>query len=154
VLATTMVVLGPTGTIIAARRPGGFVDVPVPPLQFMAVPFFDMVLSSGFIGAAFALRRDFQSHKRLMLIGSIAIITAAVARWPLSILDAGPRVSLALSDLFLVPLLAWDVVTRRRIHPATAWGGVALVASQPLRLALSTTGPWLTFAVSLTSLPG
>lgn len=154
VLATTMVVLGLTGMVIAARRPGGFIDVPVPPLQFMAVPFFDMVLFSGLIGTAFALRRDPQTHKRLMLIGSIAISIAAVARWPLSILDAGPPVGFALSDLFLLPLLGWDVVTHRRLHPATLWGGLVLVVSQPLRLVLSSTAPWLAFASWMTSLPG
>ena len=154
VLATTMVILGLTGMVIAARRPGGFIDVPWPPLQFMAVPFFDMVLFAGTIGTAFALRRDLQSHKRLMVIGSIGISIAAVARWPLAILDAGPPVGFALTDLFLVPLLVWDVVTRRRLHPATLWGALALIVSQPLRLVLSTTGPWLAFARWMTSLPG
>ncbi len=154
VLATTMVVLGLTGMVIAARRPGGFIDVPLSPLRFMAVPFFDMVLFSGLIGAAFALRRDLQAHKRLMLIGSIAISTAAVARWPLSILEAGPVVGFALTDLFLVPLLVWDGVTRRSLHPATVWGGLAVLASQPLRLVLSGTEPWMAFARWMISLPG
>jgi hypothetical protein len=153
VLSTALVILGLTGMVIGARRPEGFIGIPVPPLQFMAVPFFDMVLFSGLIGTAFALRRNPQAHKRLMLIGSIAISTAAIARWP-GVLPAGPPAFFGITDLFLVPLVVWDVLTRRRIHPATLWGGLALIVSQPLRLVLSGTGPWLAFAQWMTALPG
>ena len=55
-----------------------------------------------------------------------------------------------LTDLLLVPLLIYDWVTQRRIHPATAWGALAIVASQPLRLMLGGTGAWLGFAGWLT----
>jgi hypothetical protein len=46
------------------------------------------------------------------------------------------------------------LVTRRRLHPVTLWGGLALVVSQPLRLVVSGTGAWLAFARWLTDLPG
>ena len=154
VLATVMVVVGLTGAIIAARRPGGFLGIPVPPLRFLAVPFFDMVLFSSLIGCALALRRDSQTHKRLMLIGSISILAAAIARWPFGVLAGGPLLFFGLTDLFLVPLVVWDVTTRRRLHPATLWGGLSLVLSQPLRLFLSGTDGWLAFARWLTALPG
>jgi len=154
VLATVMVVLGLTGAVIAARRPGGFTEIPVPPLQFLAIPFFDMLIFPALIGAALALRRDAQAHKRLMLVGSIAILTAAIARWPFGVFEGGPLVFFGLTDLYLVPLVAWDLVTRRRLHPATLWGGLALVVSQVLRLAVSGTHGWLVFAQWLTGLPG
>jgi hypothetical protein len=49
-------------------------------------------------------------------------------------------------DLFLVPIALWDLAQRGRVHPVTLWGGVALVAAQPLRMALSQTHAWLAFA--------
>jgi len=153
-LAAVMVVLGVTGAVIAARRPGGFVDVPVPPLQFLAVPLFDMLLFGGLVGAALALRRDPQSHKRLMLIGTVSLLVAAIARWPFLDAQTGPPVFFGLTDLYLVPLVVWDVATRRRLHPATLWGGLALLVSQPLRFFLSETAGWLVFARWLTGLPG
>ena len=153
VLATVMVVLGITGTVISGRRPGGFTGVSVPPLQFMAIPFVDMVVFSSIIGAGCALRRDRQAHKRLMLIGSTSIIAAALARWP-AIFRAGPPAFFGLTDLLLLPLVAWDLVSRRRLHPATLWAGLAVVISQPLRLVVSGTGIWLTFARWLTALSG
>jgi hypothetical protein len=153
VLASVMVVLGIIASVIAGRRPGGFTGVPVPPLQFMAIPFFDMVVFSSIIGTAFALRRNLQAHKRLMLIGSVAIIAAALARIP-AIFRGGPPAFFGLSDLLLLPIVAWDVVSRRRLHPATLWAGLWVVISQPLRLVVSGTTVWLTFARWLAGLPG
>jgi hypothetical protein len=66
----------------------------------------------------------------------------------------GPLAFFGLTDLYLVPLVIWDLMTRRRLHPATLWGGLALVLSQPLRLVLSGTDGWLAFARGLTGLPG
>jgi hypothetical protein len=145
-LVVAMVVTGVEGALIAARRPGGFVDIPIPPLRFLAIPMMEMVLFPVLIGAAIALRRDPQSHKRLMLIGSISIITAAVARWPFDIMKAGPPAFLGITDLFLVPIVAWDLYTRRRLHPTTLWAGLALLVSQPMRLWVSGTDAWMTFA--------
>lgn len=142
-VAAAVVVTGVIGTIIAARRPGGFIGVPIPPAQFAAVPLTDMLLFAAFVALAIARRRDRQSHKRLMLMGSIALIVAAVARWP-GVIDSGsPVLMFAITDLYLLPLVAWDLRSRRRLHPVTVWGGLVLVASQPLRLWLSETDAWL-----------
>ena len=42
--------------------------------------------------------------------------------------------------------LPWFLLTRRRVHPAYVWGGLLVIGSQPLRLALSGTAAWLAFA--------
>jgi uncharacterized membrane protein YozB (DUF420 family) len=152
-LAAIMVVLGVFAALIAARRPTGFVDVPVPPLQFLAVPIFDIVLFALFVGMAVVRRRDPQSHKRWMLLATINLVTAAVARWPVAY-NFGPAVFFAVTDLFLVPLIIWDFRTRGRLHHATLLGGLPIVASQPLRLVVSGTEGWLAFAGWLTGLLG
>jgi hypothetical protein len=56
-LAAGMVALGILGALTAARRPTGFVGIPVPPLQFLAVPFADMVIFASFVGLAIARTR-------------------------------------------------------------------------------------------------
>lgn len=53
-LAVLMVVLGTLGGLIAARRPTGFVGVPIPPLQFLVIPLGDMLLFGTFVGLAIA----------------------------------------------------------------------------------------------------
>jgi hypothetical protein len=60
----------------------------------------------------------------------------------------------ALVDLFLVALAVWDRRSRGRLHPATLWGGAVFLASQPLRIVLSSTPAWLALARWMTGLPG
>ncbi|MFI5169062.1 MAG: hypothetical protein ACHQM7_01765 [Vicinamibacterales bacterium] len=146
VLAAAMVTLGVVGSLVAARRATGFVGVPVPALQFLAVPLFDMALFAAFVGLAIAWRRDAQSHKRLMLLATVNLLAAGIARWPFGFVAVGPPAYFGLADLFIVALAAWDLVSRARLHPATLWGGAAIVVSQPLRLVVSGTDAWASFA--------
>jgi hypothetical protein len=82
----------------------------------------------------------------------VSLIEAAVGRWPLTFLRTGhllPFLSpldLAV-DLFLLPLVWWDLHSRRRLHPVTLWGGAAIIVSHPLRLLLANTAFWQRFAV-------
>ncbi|MGZ5988056.1 MAG: hypothetical protein ACXWLZ_03290 [Rhizomicrobium sp.] len=46
----------------------------------------------------------------------------------------------------VLPLVAWDLYSRKRIHPATAIGAVALLVEGPLREMISHTHAWLAFA--------
>jgi len=152
-LAGAMVVLGTFGALIAARRATGFTDVPIPPLQFLAVPIFDMVLFAPLVGLAAALRRNAETHKRLMLLATITLMAAAIARWP-GVLSAGPIAFFGLTDLFIIALGVWDFRTRGRLHPVTLWGGLAIIVSQPVRLVVSGTEGWLAFARWATGLLG
>lgn len=144
-LAAAMVVLGTLGALIAAHRPTGFFGIPIPPLIFLAVPLTDMVIFAILLTLAIAKRKDPQSHKRLMLIASISLIAAPLSRWPV-LHGLGPIAFFGGTDLFLIPLIAWDLKSRGRLHPVTIWAGSLLVLSQPLRLALAGTTLWMSFA--------
>jgi len=145
VLAAAMVVLGTLGALIAARRTTGFVNVAVPPLQFLAIPIFDMSLFAPFVGLAIAQRHNPQSHKRWMLLATVNLVPAAIARWP-GVLPLGPLAFFGLTDLFVIALAIWDFRARGRLHPVTLWGGLLIIVSQPLRLAVSSTQGWVVFA--------
>ena len=153
VLAVAMVVLGTLGALIAARRATGFTQVPVPPLQFLAIPIFDMILFATFVWLAIAQRRNPQTHKRWMLLATVNVVTAAIARWP-GVLALGPLAFFGLADLFVVALAIWDFRARGRLHPVTLWGGLAIIVSQPLRLLVSSTEGWLALARWATGLLG
>ena len=149
-LALLMLLVGVTTAIGAAKRgfgpPGG-----PPPLVFLTIPFGDILVFSILVGAGFYFRRQSETHKRLMLLATIGILTPAIARLPFAfILAAGPLAFFGLTDLFLAACVLYDTVARRRLHPAYLWGGLLIVVSQPLRLALGGTGVWLTFARWLT----
>ena len=85
-----------------------------------------------------------------MLIATAELLTVAVGRFP-TISNWGPLWDYGPTDLFLVPLVVYDLKTRGRLHPATLWGGLFFVGSQPLRVAIGKTATWQAFAVWLTS---
>jgi hypothetical protein len=89
-------------------------------------------------------------HKRLMLLASLSLISAAVIRWPFPIMFApSPVPGYAVYDIaslaFLLPLIAWDLATLKHIHPVTLYGGIVLIAMPPLVNLVSQTGGWLAF---------
>jgi uncharacterized membrane protein YozB (DUF420 family) len=151
-LVPLMVVLGSIGALIAARRPGGFIDVPVPPLQFLIVPLYELALFAVFAGLGLAWRKTPQTHKRLMLLASIALLEAAMARWQFEPYLSSPAAAFWTQCAFLLPMIGWDFHSRGRVHPVTLWGGLLLVSSGPLRDAISHTGAWMSFAKWATGL--
>ena len=132
-----------------------------PPVPFMeargwlAVTLADLVLFAGLAVAALRTRRDLQTHKRLMLLATITLLPASVGRWPLpeaAYFLGVPASFFALADLAILPLVAWDLVTRGHIHRATLWGGLCIVSSLPIRFAVATSSAWLAIADGALSL--
>jgi len=150
VLAVLMVVVGYEAAMTAARRGFSVPGLP-PPLVFVAVPLFDLIVFPTLVGAAVLLRRSPAAHKRLMILATVAIVPAAVARLP-GLLPYGPLMFFGLGDLFVVACLVFDRVSRGAMHPATIWGGLFVLASQVARLAVSGTATWMAFARWLTGL--
>ncbi len=142
-LAVTMIVVGLRTAIESAARGGG--PPGVDPLAFMVVPIFDITLFAGFVTAALLKRRNKEAHKRLMLLAYVSIITAAVARLP-GILPLGPLAFFGISFLFVVAGMVYDRLSRGRIHLVYKIGAPIIALSVPLRLAISGTAAWQSFA--------
>jgi len=148
VLAALVVIVGTATAIIRVKQ--GATVPGVPPLNFLAVPLFDMVVFAILISAGLHYRHRADVHKRLMTLATIALLPAPISRLPLAILQGGLPVIFGLADLFIVALVLYDLATWKHIHRATLWGGLLVVASQPLRLMISGTPAWLAFAGWLT----
>jgi len=88
------------------------------------------------VAAALAWRRFPDTHKRLMLLATIDVLNAAVARWPLAIMANGPMAFFAVTDLFIVAGVVFDLASRGRVHRAYIWGGLLIAGSQIARLAV------------------
>lgn len=146
-LAALMIPLGLKTAFDAAGR--GSTIPGFTPLEFLVVPFFDIVLFTGFVIAAVWRRREKEVHKRLMLLAYIAIIPAAVARVP-GVAVLGPGLFL-LAFLLAVVGASYDYWSRRRVSPIYWWGMGILFASVPLRVAISTTPAWQAFASMVTN---
>ncbi len=143
VLAAAMIVAGTLLAIATAAR--GSAPAGMTALPFLIIPLADIALFTTFITMAIFKRRDKDAHKRLMLLAYTSVIVAAVARVP-GVIKLGPPAFFGLALLFILAGVAHDLISRGRVHRVYIWGGALFIASVPLRLAISSTGAWLSFA--------
>jgi len=147
-LVPTLGVVGVITAITAARHgvtpPGG-----PPPLAFLAVPLGTIAAFVVLASLGLWYRRRSDTHKRLMLLATIAMLPPALARmrWFGS---GGPPLAISGSCAFVLVCLAYDRWSHRRIHPAFLWGGILLMLSLPLRFGLTRSSAWLSVAEWLT----
>jgi FtsH-binding integral membrane protein len=135
-LAGVMVVLGVLGAADALRR-----QMPPPdPLSFSIVPVTSMMLFGGLMALAYRARRDPARHKRLIIVAMVDVVVAAIVRWPF--LDRSLPAAALISCVFLALLVAYDLWSLRRIHPATLWGTVVVVLVQQARGMIGATPAW------------
>jgi hypothetical protein len=142
VLAAILVILGVAttiGSIRANHTPPG-----IDPRSFLALPFFDMLTFAILVGVGITFRKRPETHKRLMLLATIAMLDAAIGRLP-GLFALGPLAFFAIQDLFVVAGPIYDFASRRRVDAAYLWGGLFILLSQPLRLLVSQTPMWLAF---------
>lgn len=137
---------------------------------FVIVPLSAIFLFACFVVAAMIARRRSDWHRRLMLVATVALLNAAIARFFfLAATGGGPgmrpglgppnpvefalRPALA-ADLIIVLAMLFDWRTRGRPHPAYLWGLGVMLAVQFLRGPFSRTGAWQSFADFLARFAG
>jgi hypothetical protein len=141
-LAIAMIVIGTVTGLQGVVRASG--PPTIPPLVWLAVPLFDIVVFATLVCGAILARRVAQTHKRLMLIAMIGLLGPAVGRMPWPHALYGGVAFYAF--FFLIPLMVWDFKSLGRLHFVTVLGTVFLVGMQMLRLAVWHTEAWLRFA--------
>ncbi len=136
-LASAMVVMGLTATLIALRI--GMVPPFFPHPAFLALNTINILTFGGLISGAIALRRRAEWHKRLMLCATASILGPALGRLlPMGAFGpAAPLIMFAAIDLFALAGPAFDLITTRRIHPAYLWGVGVVVLSQAIIIGLA-----------------
>lgn len=150
VVAVAMVPLGIVTAIVTERISAARHLPPQgPPLIF---PLGAILTFAVLIGAAFAMRTRSSWHKRLMLLGTMAILTTPLARITrFTHMGLTPALGgMVLTDILLAALVIYDLKSLGRMHPATMWGGGFFVATQALRLLLNLSPMWQAFAKTLT----
>lgn len=146
--APVMLVVGTITAIEAARL--GRSPPGTSPLPFLVMPLGDILVFGVLVASGIALRKHGSSHKRLMLLSTLAILAAAIARIPLDFIRrGGPPVFFGLTDLLIVVCLIYDTARFRRLHPAFALGALFVIGSHPLRLMLAATPLWANFSAWL-----
>jgi len=148
-VAIAMVPLG-VATAIITKQVAAAHHLPPqgPPVVF---PLGAILTFAVLVGAAVAMRNRSAWHKRLMLLGTVAILTTPLARVTrFTHIGLTPALGgMVLTDVLLVALGIWDVRSRGRLHPATIWGGGFFLATQALRVALNISPMWQAFSKSM-----
>jgi hypothetical protein len=143
-LACAMLVLGilaGTDNLLRAHDVAGR-----DPKMFYIVPLTDMLLFGTFLYFAFRNRMNPAAHKRYIFLATTAILVAAIARLPFAFSLRKNPIDSALSNLFLLALIAYDLWSTRKIHRATLWSGIFLIVVQQSRIPIGKTALWHTFA--------
>ena len=155
VLAGLVVAIGVYVALVGAPtprpRPMGFTG-----MQFLIFPLTAIAFFAACVGGALALRKRAALHKRLMVLGMIAVMGPAVARL---IRLAGPTeyflaIQTAVAAAFVAWVLIHDWIKYRLVEPVFAVGGLLLVLSWPARAALARTDTWVAIAHLLTGWAG
>ena len=149
-----VVVIGIYASLRAANRPGGFMGVPVPAVEFLAVPLVEIALFAIFLALAVLWRNRPASHKRLILLASIDLLGAAIARIPLMLPVLPIWIDTIVYAAFVAAMAAWDLNGNRRIRPETLWGGAALIGGNFAALFIGATGAWQAAGLWMMSLTG
>ena len=148
-LACLMIVVGvlaATNALVREFPPGRDAKA------FYIIPISDMVIFATLIFFAFRARSNPSAHKRIIIVATIALMIAAIARWPVPLVHRNPVMAGRISDIFLLMLVAYDLWSTRKIHRATLWAGIFLVVIQELRLVIGHTGAWHGFATWVQSI--
>jgi hypothetical protein len=120
-------------------------------LSFETIPFFEQVCFAALAGAAFALRKKSAAHKRLILLATIAMMPAALSRFPVQVAD---NEAFAVHGIYVLLglLVLYDLWCLHRLHGATVFGGLVLVAYLNLAVPVGHTAAWRSFALWMQSL--
>jgi uncharacterized membrane protein len=118
----------------------GFHDVPFDSVTFSALPW--LVVLGFTLLALMGLneRRDPQRHKRLMLLATILLADAGIAR--ITTFQGILPPWLDVTVFMLVPLVLWDLATLRHVHPTTIKGGLLVAAALLLSVPIGMSRPW------------
>jgi hypothetical protein len=142
-LACLMVTVGVLAAIdqLAHRVPANG----IPAKFFFIIPMSDMLIFGTLVFFAFRARFDSAAHKRLILVATVALMTAPIARWPFFEHRNLVR-SVLISYLFLLMLLMYDLWSTRKVHRATIWACTFLIFIEQIRIPIAKTAVWQTFA--------
>jgi uncharacterized membrane protein YozB (DUF420 family) len=149
-IAAAMISLVAAAVIEELRRVNGF---PPPPLA-LALSAFDIIVFAMLVGTALYFRKRPDWHKRFMLSATIVLLGAPMFRAVVHSLGRGDMAKVSIDstllvDAFFLPCFAYDLLTRRRIHPAYLVALALIVLDQVAQATVVSWTPWINFSQAL-----
>jgi hypothetical protein len=139
VMIPWMAIVGPWAFLVMGHLEFGTPDGDAP---FLILPVLSVVSFAIIASTGLAMRANAAVHKRLMLIGTIVLSDAGFSRW------IGPWLGPFMAKMFgpgffsfyvphfvgaailMLSILVYDLVTRRRLHPAALSAVILAVGIQ------------------------
>ena len=147
-LAAVVFIVGVAVSVETLRRNGG--PPGGDPRKFFAIPLGDIIVFGVLVSVAILQRQQSETHKRLMLLATVSLLTAAVGRFLRQMGMGGAPNLFYGTDALVFALVIYDLFSRGRVHPATLWGGAMVVGFKPLLFyAVADTPLWLALADAL-----
>jgi hypothetical protein len=146
-----MVILGVLTATDALARANG---LPGDAKFFYVIPMTDMLNFAVLVAFAFRARSNPAAHKRLILLATIALIGAAIFRWPFAFVHHDGAMAARVSYVFLLIVVIYDLWSTRKIHRATLLGGAFLIFVQQIGIPIGHTAAWHSFATWMQSHSG
>ena len=144
-----VVVIADTATVVVALRLGGKHLPPgIPAPLFVAFGLWDLLTFSILVGSAVSQRATSAWHKRLMLLATLMVLDAALARFISAYTSWGLDPGMA-RNLLVLLCVAIDTARFRRLHPAFVAGGVLIFVTDPVAHWVAATPVWARFCAWL-----
>ncbi len=156
-LVAVMVVIGPVTALTVQHRA---LNHPHADPAFLSIQLTDILAFTGLVTAGLLLRQAPSAHKRLVLLATLYITDAGFARWfaggVFHLLGIGYWAQwLAFymgPNVLILSAGAYDLATRRRLHPAYVLGVAWVFAIQMTALTLYASPAWLACAKKIIAL--
>ncbi|WP_109485466.1 hypothetical protein [Occallatibacter savannae] len=147
-LPPIMIVLGVIAAIDALHR--GVRIGPLDPAVSFAIPLIGISGFTVVIFASWRARRRPDAHKRLILIATMGLVAAAFGRFPWDRVGFPPAAGAVTGlGVLLLILIAFELMTLRRVHRSTMWAAPLMFASVALAVPIGMTHAWHAFAALL-----
>lgn len=150
-LAVAIVITGLATGVAAAKYGSASTPAGVKPLEFLIVPFFDVLVFAVLFAAAVYYRRNAANHKRLMLLTVLNFLPPAIARFPFGLTDTyGPLWFFGVPDVLAIIFVVVDTWRNRKLNKVFLAGALFMIVFHWVRLPFSTTAAWMNFATWIT----
>ena len=147
-LPPLMIVLGVIAAVDALHR--GVRIGPLDPAVSFAIPLIGIMGFTAVIVASWRARSRPDAHKRLILIATMGLVAAAFGRFPWDRIGFPPAAGAVTGlGILLLILIAFELITTRRIHRSTMWAAPLMFASVALAVPIGMTHVWHSFAAHL-----
>lgn len=147
--AALMVAVAVPAAVDMLRRGKYPPDFPLGAKTFFVVPIASISLFAVLIFLSYRARMQPAVHKRLILIATVAIMDAAINRWPYAFIHRGHVAPDLVHYSFLVMLALYDWASTGRVQRVTVWASALVIVVGQARVPLGMTPVWQWFAGAL-----